>query len=154
MTIRKCDIRDKHLLNEFMRSDAVFPLIQDDVCSSPDKFDVAPNLTNPLVWWMSNDDEVFGMFEMRDLLVFEAHVFCSPNVRGRGAIQKAKDILRWMYINTTCKKMMGFTPAYHKAAIHFSKWVGFEYTGTLKDSLLKDGEWHDEIISQHDWRNL
>jgi len=154
MTIRRCSINDRNMLNDFMRSDSVFPLIRDDVCNAPEKFDVTPTLIDPDIWWMSNNDEVFGLFEKRDLLVFEAHVFCSSDVRGRSAIGKAKDILRWMYINTTCKKMIGFTPAYHKAAIHFSKWVGFEYTGTLKDSLLKDGEWHDEIISQHDWRNL
>jgi hypothetical protein len=137
------------LINDFLTSDDVFPLIKTDFINDSKKLDISHILSDNRNYFMSNWSLVYGLFKHEEEGVYQAHVFVQPDIRGKEAIILAKQILRWMYENTDCKRMVGLTPEYHRRALVFARLVGFKPTGLSEESILKDGVLHNEVMSEH-----
>lgn len=78
--------------------------------------------------------------------LYHAHIAVLPEGRGRAGIRAGKAATSWMFQNTPCLKIMGFTSVKNKPALSFSRCCGYNEEGVLTKSILKDGELHDQII--------
>lgn len=94
---------------------------------------------------MPNDTAVF-IFTPYSNEIYTGHSFVIKDGRGKKAIYGGKSAVKWMFENTGCIKIFGFTPEYAKHTILFNRLLGFKQEGLLTKSLTKDGKLFDQII--------
>jgi len=86
------------------------------------------------------------MFQPAFPNVYIGHTAIKKEARGRKAVIDGKKCLKWMFDNTDCKKIIGFTPEMYKPAMVFNRLVGFKKEGRLTKSLVHEGGLRDMII--------
>jgi len=79
-------------------------------------------------------------------IVYECHTFVQPVYRGIWAVQAAQKAMDWVFENTPCRKLVGFTPTWNRPALAFARMCGFHKEGQLKKSHLKNGVLYDHVV--------
>lgn len=107
-------------------------------------------LDNPALYYLAALEDVFtvaGVFLCVPVncICYEGHAAILPEYR-----KNTEDIYRaafaWMFENTPCQKIVGYTPAYNTAARLVSRRAGMVTEGRSAKSFLKRGVLHDRII--------
>lgn len=141
--IRRLTIDDLDMITDIMSRPEIFEQIRDNVVKTPEDLNLEYLLDNDSVYFMSYDDKGFGLFMPHTIDIYYAHVFVLPELRGEGLVEKTKMVLKYMYDNTSCKAMLGYTPVTNRAAVLFAYKVGFKKCGEF---MGPDGL---EVITSH-----
>jgi hypothetical protein len=95
-----------------------------------------------------NEHCIFIALPTSNSIIYEVHVAVSPEGRGKEAVLAARLSIKEFFNDMPhVHKLIGFTPVNLRRAVAFSRMVGFTKEGICKDSFLKDGELHDQVIS-------
>lgn len=94
-----------------------------------------------------DDNEYLGLFVYLPVtsIIYEVHTCLLPVSWGRGSVEALRASLKWMFINTDCKRVTTRIPDDNKLAIKFGVKAGLEFVGLEPESWLKGGR----LIDQH-----
>lgn len=74
------------------------------------------------------------------------HQFAEPGSRGATMVTAAKQANVWLWKNTTIDKVVGFTPATHRAACVMASMIGMRREGLLTAARRDEGGLHDVVV--------
>ena len=94
---------------------------------------------------MPNEHSVF-VFLIYNQHMYNGHSAILPEGRGKQGIKAGKTACQWMFNNTPCKKIWGFTPAHKKHIVRYNKLVGFTEEGLMKNCSTDSGKKCDMIV--------
>ena len=141
-------IEDFDFVMQFTTPEAGWDDVSDDFTRDADKeAAVLAVLTDPQTICLAPDQNSFWVFQQRTMILYEAHVQVLPTGRGKAAFRAGVQAITWMFENTLCQKIFGFTPADNKKAVLFTRKVGFRAEGVCTRSRMYRGMLHDQIIS-------
>lgn len=124
----------------------IFPHISDDFTSDPKQWQ--PNRSEWAIYLLANDvDGVFGLgvFLPHTHAQFGAHMAFLPRSWGNLAQSSFKQMLTWMWQNTTARRLIGEIERSNTLALRFARRAGFEIYGINRRSKLKGGVLVDQV---------
>ncbi len=77
----------------------------------------------------------------------DLHACMSPECRGALAVAALMGFLEWMK-ESPYRKITGKIPGYNKPMVHVAVRAGFQRTGIMKQSILRNGKLEDEILME------
>jgi len=144
----RCSIKDIEAVHNILSDEMIYPHIIDDGCGDDLKYKMARLLLeNPAVYCLMPNQYTLFIFFQLNYVLYEGHMQVLKNGRGREAVKAGKDSLKWMFKNTPCEKIIGFTPDYCKEAVMLAIKAGMKREGILTKSWKKDGILYDQIIT-------
>lgn len=138
--------RDFKLLKRLATDPAIFPWIHDDYFRDPRIWQ--PPQAEFIVNLVAIDDAgAFGfvIFMPRTLSCYDAHLGFLPRSYGAKALAAFKEMLDWVWQNTTAARLVGEIPVENRRAIAFSERAGFERYGFNPASTLRGGILRDQV---------
>ncbi len=87
-----------------------------------------------LLWFIA-PGIVFAAEVRKDFTVY-AHVAVLPWARGKPAMDAARELIVWLFKNTPCQKIAGYTPVGLIHAKAFNRLLGFQAKATRKGRTL------------------
>lgn len=125
---------------------SVWDKATDDFAPPVDQFQ--PN-ANPDIWWVS----VFGgpvfmgllMFYPDNTICWQSHSCLLPAAWGQAAVI-GREAVRWLFANTSARRITAAIPAYNRLAISMAKRSGLVEFGRNPLSFQKRGTLHDQIL--------
>jgi len=145
--MKRCSKKDRLAVNRLLADESVWPMASEDGTTTFDRYHSADQYLMSEICYvlMPREDIVFIGFP-RYRVQYEVHISMLPSARGRTGIRAGRKAIEYMWQNTSARKLVGFIPAYNKAAIKFAELTGFKKEGILSKSFKKDGKMHDMVI--------
>ena len=139
--IRVCTVSDLPFVNRVLLHPDV---MQHTMYDGRDKYPIESLLRQgPPVYVMIDDTNSFCViFVPETNATWIAHTNALPSIRGN-TFNLARMMTRWMFDNTPCHNIMGYTPSKNKRAIGFNQKIGHKLYGIVKNGIIKDGELDD-----------
>lgn len=142
---------DMRLVSEIMHHPAIWPHIHDDGVKEYQPVDL-----DELYWLKVVDDETIGAFLVHpnNSVCYEVHTCILPDAWGNKAKKASQLLLKWVFENTVCMKLVTHVPAYNKLAKRFAKNAGMKEEGINRQSFLRNGELLDQYllgITKQEW---
>jgi len=93
------------------------------------------------------EDQVIGVVAFIPVngITWNPHIAVLPEHRGRGTEVMAA-AMQWMLVNTTCRKLVAYPPAFNMRMIRVFEKCGFSVEGLSRRSFPWHGEIHDRIL--------
>jgi RimJ/RimL family protein N-acetyltransferase len=130
-----------------MTDPAVWPWIGDDF--SPAREDFRP-IEHPGIWYVIVRDqaELLGlwMFVPQNAVCWEVHTCLLPSHGVKRGRQAAREMARWIWQNTPCRRIVTNVPRFNRAALLFARAAGMQEFGVNPRSYQKGGELHDQVL--------
>ena len=149
-SIRACGLSDLPLVNRVMKDPSVYPYATYDGREGMDEYSAESILRKGPPWYvlMENTNSFVAMFAPETNATWIVHTNVLPCLRGKQAFKAGKEMARWMFENTTCHNIVGYTPSRNRRALMFNRIVGFKKIGEVKNGIIKDGQLDDlHIVS-------
>lgn len=140
-------VSDPEQIAPVLRDPFIWDHISDDY--SGNAADFVPPVTPDRVYLGAFDGEALvGVFlyHFHTRTMAEVHSCILRSHRGRWALDQAKASLRFIFDNTTCRKVITHVPDYNKPALSFALRVGMTLEGNNRASFLKNGVLHDQAL--------
>lgn len=131
---------DYKRINEIMTHPGVYPYISDDGSPTRNKF---ITIQSPEVYYLLWKGGVFMYVPINGITV-EVHTCVLPKFQGK-SLPYAKASIKWIFNNTTYKKIMTHVPQNNRKAFVYAKKAGMVEEGYLTNSFMLNGE----IMGQH-----
>lgn len=135
------------LVREILTHDDIFQEIKSE--HIPDK----ESLLFPFhkeTYWLTDDDQgtPIGLTFFYPIIhqVYTGHIYLFKKYRGRRGVKFGKESIEWIFNNTDCIKIQGWTPVTDKHVIRFNKLIGLKKEGISENSYMKNGKLIDQII--------
>ena len=143
----RCGIKDAKRVNLVLSDDSIYIPINGHPCELADRDSLAEGILNEdRVYVLMPDDYSVHIFFPFSLELYTGHSAILPEGRGKKEIKGGKVALQWMFDETKCIKIFGFTPIYMKHVVTFNRLLGFIQEGILTNSCIKDGITYDQIL--------
>lgn len=143
----RCDKQHEQRVNEILGDDAVYPWIKDDYFDERDRYRIGTLLiAMPNIYVLMPHKDMILFAEPYTRSIFNIHIAVLPNLRGIEAINYVIETSRWIFNNTSCKKIMALIPIFNKRAKQFAINCGYKREGTLTKSFYKNGTMQDQAI--------
>lgn len=118
----------------------------DDGCDDPKfAFEVA-------FWWLTTPGNVVFlgngsvvMFQPRNFITYEMHLGFIQSAR-KEIPRQACEAGRWLFENTSCKKVMAMIPEYRRSLIRYARICGMKQEGISRKSFQRGGNLFDCVI--------
>lgn len=140
-------IQDPRLVKLLATHPAIFPHVSDDWTRDPGKWDAPEN--DSIVYLVARDDGHFcfgfAVFLPQTWSCYQAHMGFLPSSHGDVAIAAFKEMLAWMWANSTAARLVGEICQENRRAIAFAKRAGFEQYGINQKSYLRGGVLRDQV---------
>jgi hypothetical protein len=94
-----------------------------------DDIDFAILMNDPRYIFLTNGEDACAFYYQHSPIAFDGHSLAAPSCRGKRAIQVGKEMLEWLWINTSAEIVTGATPIELKAARMFNRWIGMTSLG-------------------------
>ncbi len=148
--IIRCTIDDLEYVNFVMRHPAIYPFITDDGCPRVADFDAKRVLMLDNIYFLKPilDNYCIGIFILSpcNTICYDAHLAIFPEYRGEMAIRACKEVIHYMFTETSCRKIIAQIPSINKPARMIAKLAGLAREGVIKTSFLKNGILVDQVI--------
>lgn len=145
--IRRCTINDLSAVNFVLKHPSVYESSAHDFSVPVSEFTAERLLNSPLVYVLMDEDNSFvAVLVNENGILFTVHQNCLPKVRGKKAVGICKEMLEWMFKNTTCQRIVGYVPEPNRPALLFAKWVGFKVRDKWENSYQKGGKLYSLIV--------
>ena len=140
--IRKCTANDISTVDFVLKHPSVYPFVQHDYTPPLEQYSSFSLLgREPLVYVLMDDSNSFvGVAASENGALYVVHQNVMPSIRGRLASNICRDMIKWMFENTTAKKLIGYVPELNRKAKMFALFSGFRFEYRLKNAYQKDGE--------------
>lgn len=140
--IRMCTQADIKLADYVLKHPEVYNMYQWDGRCERERYSSSLRINQgpPTYVLIDNTNSFVAILVQESNIVWSSHSNALPSIRGKQAIRICKAMVRWMFDNTPCRKIIGFTPDSHKAALMFNKLCGFKTEAVINDFFLKDGK--------------
>lgn len=138
MEIRFCTPKDIPLADKVLRHPDVYGMcLLDSKPENPEEYSVAHRiLAGPPTYVLMDDTNSFVAILVPETnRIWSSHSNALPEIRGKKAIEVCNAMVQWMFDNTPCNQIIGFTPQNHKAARMFNRLCGFREILTLKNAF-------------------
>lgn len=132
-------------------------------------------MTHPRIWnWIGDDDapareewlpvederfwyvivrcephnELLGLFLLLPLsrVRWEIHCCLLPNAWGERAREAAREVFRWMWTQSTARRIVATIPRCNPLAVRLAERAGMRRIGIDEQSFLKYGKLQDQIL--------
>lgn len=145
VVIRRATLADADAVNRVMKHPDVYPHTMYDGKVSVEKFDAKDLLRHPppIYVLIDDTDSFVGILVPENSIMWVAHDNALPEIRGKHAVQICKAMVQWMFNNTPCKKIIGYTPETNKRARVFAQICGFKLEGRIKNAHPLNGKLYD-----------
>lgn len=147
MTVTVERTRDYGLIKYLITAPGVYNHITDD--GSPRLEDFEPPQSE-LVYYllMRNETIPYGLcfFLPTNSATLDAHIVVLPESRGALALAGAKACFKWIWENTQFVRIEARIPEYNRPATHIACLAGMERMGISRQSLMKSGVLHDQVL--------
>ena len=143
--IREATLSDLGAVNHVLKHPAVYPQTMFDGKTPREKFTAYGIIKQgPPVYTLIDDSDSFvAILIPENSIMWIAHDNALPEIRGKKAIRICKAMVQWMFDNTPCKKIIGYTPETNKPARLFAQLCGFKLEGRIKKAFPLNGELYD-----------
>ena len=139
--------RDYELIRSIMSHRRIYPFITDDLCPAVEDFRPAHS---DAIWYMLAKDEgdLLGMwiFVPQNGICWEVHTCLLPVGWGERGARAARELAGWVWQHTECRRIITNVPECNRLALRFAMRAGMETFGRNKQSFLKSGKVHDQIM--------
>lgn len=126
---------------------SIWPYVSDD--GSGEAKDYRP-IDHDSVWHISAYDgaSFLGVWTItqENAVTWDIHTCLLPSSWGAIAREAGREVIQWIWTNTTCRRLVTKVPAFNRLALRFAKMAGFVEYGCNPNSFLKDGVLHDQIL--------
>jgi hypothetical protein len=148
--IRACGIGDLALVDRVMTDPSVYPYATYDGRESAEQYSAEGLLRKGPPWYvlMDSTNSFVAVFVPETNAMWIVHTNTLPSIRGKQAFEIARQMATWMFENTSCQNIVGYTPSRNRRALMFNRIVGFRKIGEVKNGIIKDGQLDDlHIVS-------
>ena len=138
---------DTSLIKQVMTDPAIWDFIADDGSPAPSDFE--PLNPHGVIYLQAIQGcQLAGLFLFvpQNLVSYEVHTCLLPEGRGAFGVEAAKAAARWMWQNTTAKRIFTNIPSYNRPARWFAKAAGMRQFGINPLSYQKDGQLYDQYL--------
>lgn len=127
---------------------AIYPYISDDGTPEPWLYKPIESEDFYYLSVLDNDQNVLGLFLVHphNMIMFEIHTCLLPVCRGKKADEAAQLVLKWVFENTICKKLITHVPENNKPALEYAKRAGLIVEGVNRASFQKNGEVLNQVL--------
>lgn len=138
---------DLELIRTIATHPKIWPWISDDGAGTPE--DYRP-IDHPAVWYVTvvSRGELMGAwaFIPENSICWGMHTLLLPKAWGTFAHRALRDLIKWVWDNTPCQRIVGTAPVFNRLVIAFAKGAGMEEYGMNPKSYLKRGKLYDQIL--------
>jgi len=136
------------VVNKIFNDDGVFEFIGDDY--NLDYFDSTSLLAvdNVYCYICKEAGTVFGVILFMPFRpqVYDAHIACLKNYRGKKFVTTAKMAIKRLFSETDALSIIATCPSYNKPLLHFASRAGMRRIGVMKKCYTKNNEVCDLAI--------
>lgn len=137
---------DAELIRVIVTHPKVYAKVTDDNAPSPEKW--RPQM-NEAAWYVLvwDEDVILGLwaFFPENSVTWKAHICYLPDAYGV-SIEATRDLFRWVFSNTACRRIVGAIPFSNKLALRMAAGAGCKPFGIDEGSFLKDGRLQDRVM--------
>lgn len=135
--------QDRDAANAILNDPDIYPVVTDD--NSPETIRI-PDHHYPLVAYV--DGEAIGCLvaHWETSTTLQVHIQILPKHRKAWSQAAGEAFKAWLWENTRAHKLTAQIAVIYPNVIRFADMMGFELEGVNKESLLKDGVYHDQVI--------
>lgn len=137
------------LIKSIVTHPKIYPHVADDTAPPPEEFDPSVAAEHPGYYFLvaRDGEEVLGLFmvHQHNGVMFEIHTCLLPSAWGERALEAGRAVLRWVFDNTPCEKLITFVPKYNRLAKKFALACGLVEEGVVSSSYKKNGR----LLDQH-----
>jgi len=132
---------DQEYIVKCVTSPHVWDACTDDGAGDPDLY--FPPM-EPVVWIDAAGHGVF-MLHPHNAITFEVHTCLLESGKGL-ATMLAKDVIKWIFENTPCERLITNVPDNNRLALRLAERAGMKQFGVNEKSFKKNGELLDQIM--------
>lgn len=133
---------DMALVRRVLEHPAIRRATADDTVTSAAKPIVLPGL----IWLnVGGGRGIYALFQHNGIL-FEVHTALLPELWGAPARRAARALLRYVFQETACQKLITHVPVFNRLALRYALEAGMQREGINRASFLRDGQAHDQIL--------
>ena len=133
--------KDLELIKRIVTDKSIYPRVTDD--SSPDAESWKPSKDENMHYLLAKDgEELLGLFAVvpQNAVCWSVHTCLLPKSYGEKATLAAKELIRWVFTNVSCLRLITEVPAFNKIALRYAERAGMTKFGFNPDSYLKNGK--------------
>lgn len=138
---------DYALLTAMATHPNVYNRMADDFCPAREDFKVG--VASRAIFLLATVDGApsgFWMLQQHSEVLLEIHTCLLPRIWGPVALDAARAVLRWIWDNTKCVRLITSVPAFNRSALHFAKAAGLVEYGVNPMAYQKNHKLHDIIM--------
>lgn len=138
---------ERDLVKSIVTHVKLYPWVIDDHAPSREEYE--PTMHPSLLYLIVRDyGELQGLFFFHPInaVTFEIHTCLLPHAWGGKARAIAREMLKWLWENTDCQRLVTTVPDYNRLALVFAKASGMKEYGRNPESFMKDGKLRDLIL--------
>lgn len=138
---------DTELIRETIAHPKLYQHLSDDGC--PDAEDFTVKLVDSMYYMAACDgDRYLGLFLLHphNYVCYEVHTCLLPEAWGGTAIECGKAVVRWVFDNTPCQRLITNVPKCNRLALRLARNAGMSEFGVNEKSFMKNGVLHDQIM--------
>lgn len=144
----RCNLNDIDKVSRVMSHPESWAMASDDFCDEDHKDNLAGLLLRDrsIIMAMPNDNCLFLGIPVVNGGMLDIHAIVHPDGRGKESIRATKQAIEWVFSNYHFIKLISFIPINKPEAAFFAQLAGFKQEGLCEKSLLKSGEFVDQLI--------
>lgn len=139
--------QDTDLIKSIVTTPKIYQWLSDD--GSPDREDYEPIMHESLWYVLAHKDEkLLGLFFLQphNSICWEIHTCLLPDSWGATATEAGMLVIRWVWENTQCVRIVTNVPSYNRLAHAFALRCGLKEFGTNDCSYLKGGHYYSQVM--------
>ena len=142
--------QDYNLIRSILQHPQIYPYISDD--GSPSAEDFQP-VESDAMWYVLVREQLrdrkqrllgLWLFVPQNTVCWEVHTALLPDAWGPLGHEAAREMAKWIWEHTPCKRIITNVPEPNRLALHFAKEAGMEEYGVNSKSYLKKGRLFDQ----------
>ena len=137
---------DPKVINSIISHPQIYPQVVDDFAPPREEFDCSKAIESEGVLFLTPIvEKVLGVFMVHShtSILWEVHTCLLPETKNK--LECAKALIKWVFENTTCRKLISWAPSDNRRAYDFAVKAGLVEEGICKKSFIKNGV----LLDQH-----
>ncbi len=138
---------DADLIKGIITHEKLYDDVTDDF--SPSRAEYEPVMHPSVLYLIVRDHGTLqGLFFFHPInaVTFEVHTCLLPHAWGHAARLIAREMLKWLWQETDCVRLVTSVPEYNRKASIFARAAGMKEYGRNPESFMKGGQLYDILL--------